>query len=64
LREGQSEGGKEKNMTWVYIIIALIVLIALIYWVKSRGKAEAPTATPEEAPTTEESTGEGEDRPM
>ena len=27
-------------MIWVYIIIAIIVVIALVYWVVSRGKKE------------------------
>ena len=58
-------------MMWIYIIIGIIVVIGIIYWLKSRSKGGEPEmpASPE-APSpsgpaeTPESSSSEEEKPM
>ena len=46
----------EKNMTWVYAGIAIVAVIALVWWVKSRknGSSQGSEATDESAYSEED----------
>ena len=63
-------------MTWVYIIIGLVVVIGLVYWLKSKKKEggvdlsasptppETPPETPQPTETETEETPSDEEKPM
>ncbi len=51
-------------MTWVYIIIGLVVVIGLVYWLKSKKKEEGvDLSTPSETPSETSQPTEIEETP-